>query len=116
MCIRDRSNTKSEKEGFFKKKENDDPIWVSPSKIDFVDLSRRTKTLSPEDNNAPAKSNDGRKYEGAGEQSIGNMTNILLSKDASYAYLTDFVALSDNEDENGNESYVANGPERLRFY
>lgn len=46
------------------------------------------------------------------------MTNALLSKDVSYAYLTDFVTLSDDEGDGKSEkvSYTADGPERLEFY
>lgn len=110
------SSAKREKEGFLRKKENNAPIWVSPSKIDFADLSRRTKALTPERHTVPLKTNDGRTHKNVEGGSIGNMTNILLSKDASYAYLTDFVALSDNEDGDGKESYVTDGPEKLKFY
>ncbi|CAI4056495.1 hypothetical protein SKDZ_03G0510 [Saccharomyces kudriavzevii ZP591] len=105
-----------EKDGLLQKKDNDEPIWISPSKIDFMTLSKRAKALSPERNTAPVKNNNGRKYKNTAEESIGNMTHILLSKDASYAYLTDFVSLSENEGADGKENCVADGPERLRFY
>ena len=110
------SSTRHEKEGFLRKKQKDEPIWVSPSKIDFADLSRRTKALTPERNTVPLKNNDSRKYKYTGEGSIGNMTNMLLTKDASYAYLKDFVALSDDEDEDGKQNCAVGGPEKLKFY
>ncbi|CAI4057133.1 hypothetical protein N7582_000784 [Saccharomyces uvarum] len=106
-------------DGRLQNTDNDEPIWVSPSKIDFTDLSRRPKALSPEHDAVPLKSiSINGKPKTIREESIGNMTNVLLSKDASYAYLTDFVTLSDDEDDGGGEkvSYTADGPERLEFY
>ncbi|KOH00651.1 Bud3p [Saccharomyces eubayanus] len=106
-------------DGRLQNTDNDEPIWVSPSKIDFTDLSKRTKALSPERNAVPLKNiNINGKSKTTREESIGNMTNALLSKDVSYAYLTDFVTLSDDEGDGKSEkvSYTADGPERLEFY
>ncbi|EJS44547.1 bud3p [Saccharomyces arboricola H-6] len=111
------NSTNRKGDGCLRKKDNDEPIWVSPSKIDFTYLSKRTESILPELSAVLLKKNNDKKAINTREESIGSMTNMLLSKDASYAYLTDFVTISDDEDEGGKKSYVAaDGPERLKFY
>lgn len=98
--------------------EEDDPIWVSPSKIDFVDLSRiPNKLKSPTKNvtetyssNIPIIRNN--TLYNKRINSINRLEESILSTDSSFAFLaslvnTDDVELSDTPNDNG--------PTRLKF-
>lgn len=87
--------------------EDDDPIWVSPSKLDFYDLSNAADSKATGyEWKDPAK-RDERKEPSIGDEKMG--TNRYSLRELSYAYLASLVSPTETSFEMDDK------PQRLQF-
>lgn len=87
--------------------EDDDPIWVSPSKLDFYDLSNTADSGATNYDLKVSARRDERKEPSIGDENMG--TNRYSLRELSYAYLASLVSPTETSFE------VDDKPQRLQF-
>lgn len=87
--------------------EDDDPIWVSPSKLDFYDLSNTADSGATNNDLKVFAKRDKRKEPSIGDENMG--TNNYSLRELSYAYLASLVSPTETSFE------VDDKPQRLQF-